>query len=151
MVHSPPRQEYTLSNAYPLTGLSLRFQAAAAGIEENGGSQAREKPPPCKGSDTHDFFKNTFHHEGPSNRKRNRTVAKLENEDQAALLKDIFGKDDEGEEKEDEEAKENGVLELPITTAVARAIGVHSAVALFRRPTSKKYTRKFSSSILFDW
>jgi hypothetical protein len=149
MVHSPPRQEYTPSNAYLFTGLSLSFQAAAAGTEETGGNQAREKPPRCQGSATHDFFKNTFHHEG-SLSKRNGIIAKPENEDQAALLKDVFGEDDEREEKEDEEAKGHGVLEPLITTAVARAIGVHSAVALFRRPTSNNYSRKFSS-ILFDW
>jgi hypothetical protein len=155
MVHSPPLPEYTFSNTYPLTGLSLSFQAAAAETEETGGNQAREKPLPFKESDTHDFFK-TFHREGPSKRKRNGTIAKPKDEDQATLLKDIWGEDDEWEEQEDEKAKENGVLvfqqEPPITTADARAIELHSGVA-FRRPStaSKKYTRKFSSSILFDW
>lgn len=74
--------------------------------------------------------------------KRRRTDEPSEDEDQLAREREIWG-------SEEEEPGQNSTTESdyhnnpPISVSDARAAGVHSAAALFRRPSSasKKYTR----------
>ncbi len=74
--------------------------------------------------------------------KRPRREPQPEDEDQLARERAIWGPE-EGEEGHNTSEFER--YPSPISTADARAVGLHSATALFRRPTaaSKKYTRGY--------
>jgi hypothetical protein len=76
--------------------------------------------------------------------KRQKQSVQDEDEEQLAKEREIWGPED------NDEPDESAIFEYqhsPTATADARAVGVHSAAALFRRPStaSKKYTSKFVS------
>lgn len=77
-----------------------------------------------------------------------RNAATEEEEDQLAREREIWGP----EEEEEEESEIFEYQQTPTVTANARAVGVHSAAALFRRPSSasKKYTSKSQFKRTFD-
>ena len=66
----------------------------------------------------------------------------LNNEEEELKTREIWGPEEE--EEEEDELMETEFQQSPAITANARAAGVHSAAALFRRPSSasKKYTSK---------
>ena len=72
--------------------------------------------------------------------KRKRPIDDVDEEEQLAREREIWGPEDL--EDEDHSFDENQYAGAPIATTDARAAGVHSAAALFRRPSnaSKKYT-----------
>ena len=78
--------------------------------------------------------------------KRQKQSVQDEDEEQLAKEREIWGPE-ENDEQDGSTAFE--YQHSPIATADARAVGVHSAAALFRRPStaSKKYTSKFRSDI----
>jgi hypothetical protein len=79
-----------------------------------------------------------------SNKRRKRTPSP-EDPDQLAREHEIWGPEspEAGEDDEDSDVPDDSFQQTPVSTAKARALGVHSAAALFRRPSkaSKKYTR----------
>ena len=85
-----------------------------------------------------------------SNKRRKRTTSP-EDPEQLAREREIWGP--ESPEADDDEADsdvpDDSFQQSPVSTAKARALGVHSAAALFRRPSkaSKKYTRQFVPSM----
>lgn len=150
---------------------SLLQAAATAGeaaLEDH--SQVGGSYTPFDQSDTHEYFKRSFDPPGtnpkPPKRKRGqdngreseerddsdmlfrapskrrRRELQPEDEDQLAREREIWGPE-EGEEGHNTSMFERHLS--PVSTADARAVGLHSATALFRRPTaaSKKYTRTY--------
>jgi len=139
------------------------------------GGQERSTAAPSGQSSTYGFFNSTFDSATPhgkrtarglsngeagaepedgcsygliSNKRRKRTPSP-EDPEQLAREREIWGPesteaDDDGE---DSEVPDDSFQQSPVTTARARALGVHSAAALFRRPSkaSKKYTREIDS------
>lgn len=75
--------------------------------------------------------------------KRRRVVDEVEEAEQLARERAIWGPEEP--EEDDNSDDEPHYEHPPITTSEARAVGVASAVALFRRPSSasKKYTSTF--------
>jgi len=76
--------------------------------------------------------------------KRKRALDVTDEEEQLRREREIWGSEEpEGEHPFDQEPRYG---HSPIATSAARAAGVHSAAALFRRPSSasKKYTSKCS-------
>lgn len=74
-----------------------------------------------------------------------------EDVDQLAKEREIWGSEEEVENLEQEEEEfVMGYEKTPTLMANARSIGVHSAAALFRRPSSasKKYTSKSPSKVM---
>jgi hypothetical protein len=67
-------------------------------------------------------------------------------EDRLAREREIWGPDEDDDEVESEPTLFD-YQQTSTVTANARAVGVHSAAALFRRPSkeSKKYTRELTS------
>jgi hypothetical protein len=152
---------------------SLLQAAATAGGEEIAhaqGAHGQEHAGQTSQPDTYGFFKRTFAPEPRAKRKRkareldgtedaeedgrsyglisNKRRKKTpppEDEDQLAREREIWGPD---EEDDDVSVPDDGFQQAPIATADARAVGVHSAAALFRRPStaSKKYTRRSNPS-----
>lgn len=75
--------------------------------------------------------------------KRKRVLDEADEEEQLRREREIWGP----EEPEEEDPYQEPLYERsPVSTSEARAAGVHSAAALFRRPSSasKKYTSKCS-------
>jgi hypothetical protein len=75
--------------------------------------------------------------------KRKRAMKEVD-EDQLAREREIWGPEDT-EEDDDEGEDGRAYTGPPVAPSDARAVGVHSAAALFRRPSSasKKYTSKW--------
>ncbi|RDL40539.1 uncharacterized protein BP5553_00518 [Venustampulla echinocandica] len=143
---------------------SLLQAAATAGGQEAARQDSNQRPKSPK-DDASTFFKRTFPPPTQTTGKRKRAEAQpsrtlgfllptkrqktLEREATERELeneRDIWGPDDIGDEDDDEDEDESTAprYERPASaTADARALGVHSAAALFRRPSaaSKKYTR----------
>jgi hypothetical protein len=86
-------------------------------------------------SQTHGFVRGT---------KRRKMVDEVEEQEQLAREREIWGPEDT--EDEDDPMSEPRFEHTPIGTSDARAAGVHSAAALFRRPSSasKKYTSAYN-------
>jgi hypothetical protein len=149
---------------------SLLQAAATAGGEEIAqaeGAHEQVNAGQAAQSDAYGFFKRTFAPEPRSRRKRKaseldesevheeedgcsyglisnkrrKKTPSPEDEDQLAREREIWGPE---EEEDDVSIPDDSFQQAPIATAEARAVGVHSAAALFRRPStaSKKYTRK---------
>jgi hypothetical protein len=83
-----------------------------------------------------------------SNKRRNKTPPP-EDPDQLAREREIWGTEDEDEADNDVSIPEDSFQQTPLSTAEARALGVHSAAALFRRASkaSTKYARRFILSL----
>ena len=81
-----------------------------------------------------------------SYKRQKKKKAQDEEAEALAREREIWGPE-YGEEVDEDGAEER---QTPIGTADARALGVHSAAALFRRPSaaSKKYTSKFRTSFI---
>jgi hypothetical protein len=116
--------------------------------------QTRESSGPST-SDTYGFFNRPFPVETRFKRKRNdvgdrgfgfvspskrRKTTLPDDEEELAREREIWGPPSD----DDDVSTKCSVQHSPVATADARAVGVHSAAALFRRPSaaSKKYTRK---------
>ncbi len=157
---------------------SLLQAAATAGGQEIAQTEAaheQENDGQTVQSDNYGFFKRTFPPEPRSKRKRkareldgnavdeedgrsyglisNKRRKKTplpEDEDQLAREREIWGPEEDVDE-DDVSIPDDSFQRTSIAPADARAVGVHSAAALFRRPStaSKKYTRKFVPSLLF--
>jgi hypothetical protein len=148
---------------------SLLQAAATAGGEEiahREGAREQENAVQTSQSNTYGFFRRTFPPESRSKRKHNareldgheddteedgrsyglisskrrKKTPPPEDEDQLAREREIWGPEEEDEE--DVSVPDDSFQQATIATADARAVGVHSAAALFRRPStaSKKYT-----------
>lgn len=141
--------------------------AHAEGNEHDNGGQTGQ-------SDAYGFFRRTFDPEprpkrkraarGLSNgevnaeddrrshslspNKRRKKTPLPEDPDQLAREREIWGSEEDEAEDDNVSVSEHSFQHIPISTANARKIGVHSAAALFRRPSaaSKKYARKFRPS-----
>ena len=136
------------------------LQAVATAGEETAQTdllQTRESSGPST-SDTYGFFNRSFPTETCSKRKRNdreesdhgfgfvspskrrKKTTPPDDEEELAREREIWGPPSD----EEDVSTTYSVQHSPITTADLRAVGVHSAAALFRRPSaaSKKYTRK---------
>lgn len=143
----------------------LQAAATAEGVEaaEDDRSQVGDSSALSYQSDAYGYFKRSFDpFESNNKRKRNeqdeanqsdgespmlvRDASKRckkvsgEDSDQLALEQELWGAE-EGDDEGSMSASERPIS--PVQTADARAVGLHSATALFRRPStaSKKYTR----------
>lgn len=139
------------------------LQAAATAGEAALNGQVGESYTPFHQSNTYEYFKRSFDHSGAEPKRgrtqdadnsgnrddsdmlvratrRRRREIQPEDPDQLAIEREIWGPE-EGEESQDTSTFQRHFS--PVSTADARAVGLQSATALFRRPTaaSKKYTR----------
>lgn len=168
--HPPSTDERTpVSNDHFASLLRAAETAVGAEIAQAEGEQdnAGQSGEP----DTYDFFRRTFDPEPRPKRKRtargaNRDEVDAEQEDgrsyglvsnkrrkrtpspedpdQLAREREIWGPETpEAEEDNEGSIPDDSFPQNPMSTAEARSHGVHSAAALFRRPSkaSKKYTR----------
>jgi hypothetical protein len=150
----------------------LRAAETAGGVEiaQAEGSHEQDSTAQSGQSDTYGFFKRTFEPDARPKRKRtargrNSEIDAEQEEaqsyglvsnkrrkkslppddpDQLAREREIWGPESPEDEQDNDVSSPEEIVQQPqISTATARALGVHSAAALFRRPSkaSKKYTR----------
>lgn len=118
-------------------------EAAQTGHERRAGSPDQSITSDHFGYEHDSTIRDPKHvgYEGFASKHRSRSPES--EEDQLAREREIWGPEDEDDDV-DPIPLSFGYQQTPRVTANARAIGVHSAAALFRRPSkeSKKYTRK---------
>jgi hypothetical protein len=169
--HPPSNDAPTsVSNDHFASLLRAAETAEGAEIARTEGSHEEDNAAQTGQSDAYGFFKRTFDPEprpkrkrtargrncevdaeqedgrsyGLVSNKRRKKSPPPEDPDLLAREREIWGPESpEGEEDNTVSAPEDSFQQPQVSTTAARALGVHSAAALFRRPSkaSKKYTR----------